>query len=190
MSLSMAQRVEEPGMGVLEVFPLDTSESFLFALCKDIFENHWSSIHFGVLIQGAAWEIKAPSAPTRISLFDGYLTVDFGAWHFHICIGPHKGTHRNPASPELAAWRRTRRAELYRHLDDEGAPVSWGLRLFNGNDEQQMTVFLPNPFLSDELTPLHKPDWRRLALWDHLRKTCLGLERDPKDRSAQRFSHL
>lgn len=177
-------------MGILEVFPLDTSECFLFALCKDIFEHHWPSIHFGILIQGAAWEIRAPNAPTRVSLLDGYLTVDFGAWHFHICIGPHKGSRHNPATSELAAWRRTKRAELYRHLDNEGAPVSWGLRLFNGKDEQQLAVFLPNPFLSDALKPLPEPDWKRLELWDHLRKTCLNLEGDPKDRSARRFSHV
>ena len=71
----MPERVDEPGMGVLEVFPLDTSEDFLFGLCKDIFEHYWSSIHFGILIQGAVWEIRAPNAPTRISLYDGYLTV-------------------------------------------------------------------------------------------------------------------
>lgn len=187
--MGMPQRVEEPGMGMLELFPIDTSESFLFALCKDIFEHYWASIHFGVQIQGAVWEIKAPNAPKRISLFDGYLTVDFGSWHFHICIGPHKGGTRNPVTPELAASRRTRRAELYRHLDEEDAPVSWGLRLFNGNGEQQMTVFLPNPFLSDGLQPLRQPDWTRLALWNHLRKTCLGLDFDPKDRSGRKFGH-
>ncbi len=177
-------------MGVLEVFLLDTSEQFLFELCKDIFEHYWSSIHFGVMVQGAVWEIRAPNAPTRISLLDGYLTVDFGAWHFHVCIGPHKGSRHNPATPELAAHRRTRRAELYRHLDGNDAPVSWGLRLFNGNDEQQMTVFLPNPFLSDELKPLPEPDWSRLDLWDHLRKRYLGLDPDPKDRIAKRFRHV
>jgi hypothetical protein len=74
-------------------------------------------------------------------------------------------------------------------LDDANAPVGWGLRLFNGKDEQQLTVFLPNPFLSDELKPLPEPDWTRLNLWNHLRQSCLGLEQDPKDRSAKRFSH-
>ncbi|MFQ5985699.1 MAG: hypothetical protein ACE5LL_09350, partial [Alphaproteobacteria bacterium] len=113
--------VVEPGMGTLEVFPLDTSEAFLFRLCRDIFENHWRPIRFGVLVQGAAWEIRAPNKPTRVSLSDGYLTVNFGAWHFHICIGEHKGSARNPVSRELAAHRRTGRAELYRHLDDTGA---------------------------------------------------------------------
>ena len=189
-SSDLPRRVEESGVGMLEVFALDTSERFLMALCKDIFEHYWSSIHFGILIQGAVWEIKAPNAPRRIALHDGYLTVDFGAWHFHVCIGPHKGTSRNPATLELAAHRRTNRAELYRLLDDNAAPVSWGLRLFNGKDEQQMTVFLPNPFLSDELAPLDEPDWTRLGLWDHLRKTCLGLDGDPKDRSARRFTHV
>ena len=181
--------VTEPGMGTLEVFPLDTSEQRLFRLLEDIFENHWQTIVFGSMVQGAVFEIRAPNAPGRISLNDGYLTVDFGAWHFHVCIGLHKGVGKHPVEPALAAHRRTARAELYRHLDADGAPTSWGLRLFNGKDEQQMTVFLPNPFLSDEQKVLEAPDWSRLALWDHLRKTTLGLEPDAKDRTAKGFSH-
>ena len=183
--MSKAPRtVTEPGMGTLEVFALDTSEAALVALLTDIFENHWRAICFGPLIEGAAWEIAAPNAPRKMSLLDGYLTVDFGAWHFHICVGPHRGSAAAPVSPALAAHRRTARAELYRQLNQGGAPNSWGLRLLNGHDEQQLTVFLPNPFLTDDLKPAARPDWSRLALWDHLRKTTLGLPPDPKDRTG------
>ncbi len=181
--------VTEPGLGTLEVFPLDTSEAALHALLTDIFQNHWRTIQFGPLIEGAAWEIVAPHAAREMTLFDGYLTVDFGAWHFHLCIGPHRGSATAPVSPELAAHRRTARAELYRQLSDSGTPNSWGLRLLNGHDEQQLTVFLPNPFLSDELKPLPRPDWSRLALWDHLRQSTLGLGPDPKDRTGSSFVH-
>ncbi|SQD94119.1 hypothetical protein FMEAI12_2280012 [Parafrankia sp. Ea1.12] len=31
---------------------------------------------------GTAWEVAAPYAPRRIGVYDGYVTVDFGAWHF------------------------------------------------------------------------------------------------------------
>ncbi len=181
--------VNDPGMGTLDVFALDTSERALFRLLKDIFENHWEPIRFGTMVQGAVFEIRAPGAPTRISLHDGYLTVDFGAWHFHLCIGAHQGSPKQPVDTALAAHRRTARAELYRGLDDRGAPTSWGLRLFNGKDEQQLTVFLPNPFLTgdDEIIPT--PDWSRLALWDHLRRAYLGLDPDQKDRTAKGFSH-
>lgn len=179
--------VDEPGMGTVEVFPLPTSEEFLFALCREIFEKHWSAIAFGTLIQGAVYEIKAPAAPRKISLFDGYLTVGFGDWHFHICIGAHRGSKDNPTPPALAKRRRTSRAELYRCLDGAGAPNSWGLRLFNGAGEQQMTVFLPNPFLDEDDRIRRDPDWSRLALWDSLRKSRLGLDADPKDRSCLGF---
>jgi hypothetical protein len=89
--------------------------------------------------------------------------------------------------PELAAHRRTSRAELYRVLNEQDQPTSWGLRLFNGKEEQQLTVFLPNPFLSSDDRILKEPDWSRLYLWDHLRKTYLQLEPEEKDRSATRF---
>ena len=180
--------VEEEGMGTLEVFSLPTDESLLQALLTEVFSDCWEQIRFGILIQGAVFEIAAPNAPHRISMQDGYLTVDFGAWHFHICIGAHRGMPGHPVSSGLAIHRRTARAEFYRVLHD-GAPTSWGLRLFNGASEQQLTVILPNPFLTpDEGRPC-EPVWERLALWDHLRARYLGLESDPRDRLGKRFVH-
>ena len=119
-------------------------------------------------------------------MFDGYLTIAFGVSHFHLCIGTHKG-----APPELAQHRQTARAELYRCLDRKGAPISWGLRLFNGYDEQQITVLLPNPFLDPDTDKSRKtPDWKQLGLWDSLRERWLGLgEPNPIDRSGRRFRH-
>lgn len=185
----LPKTVVEPGMGTLEVFSLDTSEQTLYRLLRDVFQNYWQAIHFGPLIQGAAWEIRATNAPEKVTLYDGYVTVDFGAWHFHLCIGTTKGSRSHPTTPELAAHRRTARAELYRQLQADGTPNSWGLRLYNGKDEQQLTVFLPSPFLSDDLTPLPAPDWSRLALWDTLRERYLDLGPDPKDRTGTRFVH-
>jgi hypothetical protein len=183
------QSVREPGMGDLEIFPLAADEKNLFGLLEELFTRHWREIVFGSLIQGAVFELRADAPPTRVSLLDGYLTVAFGASHLHVCIGEHRGSARRPASPALARHRRTARAELYRALDPEGAPVSWGLRLFNGAGEQQLTVFLPNPFLDDAGRVRSEPDWSRLALWDALRARQLGRGPDPKDRSARRFFH-
>ena len=182
--------VDEDG-ATLEVFPLPVDAPSLEALMRDLFQNHRHEITFGPIIQGAAWEMRAAEAPSVVKMFDGYLTVAFGVPHFHICIGAHRGQHNNPASPELAFHRRTSLAELYRRLSRTGTPVSWGLRLFNGKNEQQITVLLPNPFLHPETDKVLKvPDWSRLALWDHLRARWLGLsEPDPFDRSGRRFGH-
>jgi hypothetical protein len=76
---------------------------------------------------------------------------------------------------------------MYR-LIRENAPVSWGLRLFNGADEQLLTVLLPNPFLDENEMP-SEPNWERLALWDYLRAEFLNLDPDPFDRSGHRFVH-
>ncbi len=181
--------VEDPGAGRLELFALDTSEASLLALLRDLFETNWAQIQFGTLIQGAVFEIQAEGPPKRLSMLDGYVTIDFGTWHFHVCIGEHKGTKRKPVSAELARHRRTGRAELYRRLDDDDHPVGWGLQLLNGEEEQQLTVFLPNPFLGDDGKIVREADWSRLALWDDLRKRHLGLDVDPIDRSAARFVH-
>jgi hypothetical protein len=185
-----SRTVFELGNGTLEIFDLNPSEILLFELLKDLFENYWPEIVFGILIQGAAWEIKASSKPESVSLNDGYLTVNFGTWHFHICIGENKGSKSHPTDPVLKQHRRTSRAELYRQLSESGTPNSWGLRLYNGKDEQQLTIFLPNPFLTPEMQIAKEPDWSRLALWDRLRGRWLGLsEPDPFDRSGHKFQH-
>lgn len=133
--------IDERGLGRLECWPLPTDENTLWLLLMEVFNGYWREIRFGTMVPGGVWEIRAPNAPTRVSLLDGYATVDFGAWHFHICIG-----HFSGCEPALAAERRTGRAELYRSLDRLDAPRSWGLRLFNSLGDQQLTVFLPTRF--------------------------------------------
>ena len=185
------QRVVDEDGATLEIFALPTDSASLEELLSGLFRDHWREIAFGPLIQGAAWEMKATQAPDRIAMLDGYLTVAFGAPHFHICIGEHKGPHDNRVSPALAHHRRTARAEMYRRLSRDQTPTSWGIGLFNGKNEQQITIFLPNPFLDPETDKLlTKPDWSRLHLWDRLRARWLGLaEPDPFDRSGRRFRH-
>ncbi len=180
---------DELGDGVIEGWYLDNSEQTLFALLKELFEEHWHSIVFGTMIQGSVFEIRAERPPERVALLDGYLTVDFDAWHFHVCIGDNYGTSTRPTPPELRRIRKTSRAELVRRLNPDGTPSSWRLRLFNGEDENQLTVFLPNPFLTAEMKVAREPDWSKLSLWDHLRAKYLGLPPDPKDRMANTLFH-
>ena len=54
-----------------------------------------------------------------------------------------------------------------------------GVRLYNGRDEQMMTLMLPNPFLTNTQQFRDEPAWEQLELWDRLRATYLGLDRDP-----------
>jgi hypothetical protein len=188
---SSGSRIIDEDGSTVDVFPLPTDEASLTAILRALFEDHWQDITFGPIIQGAAWEIRASQPPTHLGVSDGYLTVAFGSSLVHVCIGPTRGSRRNPTPPELAHHRRTARAELYRRLDPDGAPMSWGLRLFNGKGEQQLTVLLPNPFLASETDKVQRePDWSRLALWDALRARWLGLNSpDPADRAGRRFTH-
>jgi hypothetical protein len=182
-----AKVIIEADGGRCETFAMDPVEENLFELFRDIFGLYWDRIQFGPLIQGAAWEVAAPHAPTKVSLLDGYLTVNFGAWHFHVCIGENKGTKAHPTPEKLKAHRRTSRAEFYRRVDEDGVPNSWGFRCFNGMGEQQITVFFPNP--NYELEPKFKknspPKWEKLEMWDTLRKKYLGLESDERDRKSE-----
>ncbi|MGH8595604.1 MAG: DUF7676 family protein [Gammaproteobacteria bacterium] len=174
---------------VSEVFPLPNDEAFLYALLRDIFEKYWPDIVFGPVIEGAAFEFRCATAPTKIALFDGYLTIDLGGPHFHLCIGENKGSAANPTPPEQRRHRRATRVELFRGLDPKGDPVTWGLNLANGNDEQLCTIFFPNPFLGADGRLAPAPDWSKLEIWDALTARCLGRDADPRDRAAPRFYH-
>jgi hypothetical protein len=180
-----------PGSGVLrphKVLRLAQMEGHgpqelgtLLALCRDLFAGAWRSIRFGIELQGAVYELQLGAPPEPFALLDGYLTVGLppGPAHFHLCIAPTRGLGRR-ATPEPAARiRPCARAAFYRSLRGEGCtPGSWGLRLWNGAGEQQLTVFLPSPFLGDELQRI-EPDPARLALWNELRARYLG-ERCPQ----------
>ncbi|MDD3446950.1 MAG: hypothetical protein PHS60_16195, partial [Zavarzinia sp.] len=88
---AVSRIVEEAGGGKVEIFPLSVAPDFLFELCRFLFEGHWQEIVFGSCVQGAVFEIAVDTPPKKVGVFDGYLTVDFGKWHFHLCIGENKG---------------------------------------------------------------------------------------------------
>lgn len=163
-------------------WPIPADEESLLNLLHILFEEYWDDIWFGVIIEGAAWEVAAPNAAQRISLCDGYATIDFGRWHFHLCIGEHKDS-----GPELGRIRRCSRAEMYRSLGADGTPHSWGIRMFNGRGEQMMTAMLPNPFLTRTQQIRDDRDLSQLELWDRLRGMYLGLGPDELDRQGRGF---
>jgi hypothetical protein len=181
--------LDEPGVGRLEVWDLPPDESVLRGLLTELFTEQWAALTFGPLIQGSAWEIRAPHAPEKVGFLDGYLTVDFGHFHFHVCIGEHRGEPDRPTPAKLARRRRTAQAYFYRRINTDGTPDSWALRLLNGAAEEQLTVLFPNPFLTTDLHPEPEPRWDRLALWDAMRAKYLGLPPDARDRSGQRMIH-
>lgn len=110
----LPKRTAESDGTPLDVFSLPTDSASLEELLRDLFENHWQEITFGILIQGAAWEMKTDKPPTRIGMLDGYLTVAFGVPHFHVCIG------------EPRAHATVRRHRNWRDTDARRGPRSIG----------------------------------------------------------------
>lgn len=145
-------------------------EDRLRELIEDLFRNHWKDIVFGPVLEGAVYEIRC-SGPPALRFFDGYLTVDFGLWHFHLCLGPHHGSR----CEELRRKRPVQQAAFFETRGSGCAGGrSWGLRLWNGFGEPVLTVFLPNPYLDDDMRLARQPDWGRLRLYFELRQRCLG----------------
>lgn len=163
-------------------WPLPTDEASLLQLLRWCFEEYWDDIWFGIIMEGAAWEVAAPNAAERISMYDGYATIDFGRWHFHLCIGDHSAS-----GPELGRIRRCARAELYRRVNTDGHPSSWGVRLYNGREEQMMTVLLPNPFLTNRQQIRDEPAWEQLALLGPATRHLSGFGPGPCRPRRQRF---
>ena len=134
-------------------------------LVIELFTKHWRELTVGPIIEGAAYEIRFPDAP-RVTMLDGYATIDTGAWHFHLCVNDHRGTR----SAELARIRRVGRAAFFRADGGTCVPTSWGLRLWNGRGEQMISAYFPNPFLDDTTESRVEPRWEKTALWEDLRR--------------------
>lgn len=165
----------------------EATEAALLALLRQLFEEHWADVVFGPCIEGAVFEGRFFRCP-RLSLLDGYVTVQVEgseSWHFHLCIGPHRGTATLPTPPELAAWRQCARAAFFRRADRMGRHGSWGFRMWNGRGEQMLTVFFPNPWLDGErMRFTATPDWARLDLWMRMRERYAGVPAEPPPAAA------
>ncbi len=144
----------------------------LASLCRDIFLENWDKIIFGPCIEGAVFEIML-TEPPKMALWDGYLTVTLppGPAHFHLCIGNTKGLGKNKTPIKLARQRQCGKAAFFRTVRAKGCvPESYGIRFWNGDGDQMITIFLPNPYLNDKQKVLKSPDWNRLKLWKELRE--------------------
>jgi len=138
-------------------------------LLRELFTGHWRQLTVGPIVEGAAWEIRFTERPS-LSTLDGYLTVDVGPWHFHLCVGDTRGG----GDPALARARRVSRAAFFRSVGGSCVPESYGLRLWNGLGEQMVTVFFPNPFYDDGSRRLREPDPSRTRLWEDFRARYAG----------------
>jgi hypothetical protein len=158
-----------PDGSVTEYAEIDVRDDTVERLLTEIFSEHWAEISAGPVIEGAAYEIRFTATPA-VSMLDGYLTVDLGAWHFHLCVGDHHGA----PTPAQAARRRVARAAFFRADGGSCVPGSWGLRLWNGHGEQMITIYFPNPWLDEAQQRTREPRWEKTALWEALRRRYAG----------------
>ena len=179
---------DESGRRTREIWPLPLEEAFLEAFLRELFDKHAEGLVFGPLIQGAAYEFRCAGKPRSVTLFDGYLTVHFGTGgHFHLCIGENEGSKANPTPPDLKVHRRPSKAQLFRGFGRDGKPLSWGFEMWNGKDEPMISIFFPNPFLTDDDRIAEEPDFSRLAVWRSIAKVWLGREPEALDEEGQGF---
>src|SRR4051812_34209354 len=87
-SSRMTDMVREADGSVSTYDDVPVSGDTVARLLTELFSTHWAAITFGPVIEGSAWEIRLTAPPT-LTMRDGYLTVDTGAWHFHLCVDDH-----------------------------------------------------------------------------------------------------
>ncbi len=177
----------EGGERALQIWPLPTEQGFLEEFLTYIFARYWDRIVFGPLIEGAAYELTCPCAPQAIRLFDGYLTVNFGGPHFHLCIGENQGPPKDRTPEDLKRRRKPSKAQIFRRLDRDGAPLSWGFEMENGAGEPMISIFFASPFLSagDQINP--EPLWERLAMWRDIAQRYLGRPPEAFDETGKGY---
>lgn len=185
--LPMETTTDAEGRVTAERWTAPLDQDWLEGFLRDVFETWWEGLSFGPIIEGAAYELRPPGRPERITVSDGYLTVFYGRQgHFHLCIGRCEGALRT-GGEALVARRRPGKAEFMRSLDREGHPLMWSFRMENGAGEPMLSLFFPNPFITedDQLAPA--PDWSRLAAWAHVRDRWIGAPDDGRDRLGRGF---
>lgn len=151
-----------------EYWDLDVAGDRVERLLTELFAEHWPHLTVGPLIQGAVFEARFTAAPT-LTMLDGYMTVDLGAWHFHLCVNDHRDT-----TPEAAAVRRVGRAAFFRTHGGGHTPMTWGLRLWNGRGEQMTTLLFPSPYYDEKFVRRPEPDWSKIDLWERVRARYAG----------------
>ena len=172
-----------------DIWALPNDEEFLCRLFTDLFGNYYDKLCWGPLLTGAAYELKAPGKPKKIESSDGFLTVHWGdKGHFHLCIGVIRIPPDRANAAEMIAHRRPGRVELFRGLDRDDLPNTWGLRMFNGKDEPQITVFFPNPYVTKDDEVTNAADWSRIEVWEELLPRYTGNAPDGLDRQSQGFA--
>jgi (2Fe-2S) ferredoxin len=150
----------------------DCQGDVLACLTYTLFQDNWHQIGLGHLEQGSVLELEFHEAPKKCVLYDGYLTVITQSWHFHLCIEESLGGPNLETSPELKQQRLINQGALYRRINPEGEPRSWGIQFWNGAGEKVMTIFLPNPYIEDEnLLPDGKANFTKLDFYHQLRET-------------------
>jgi len=175
------------GQRALQTWPLPLDEDFLEEFLTYLFTNYWDQVIFGPIIEGAAYELTCPCKPNRISKFDGYMTISFDGPHFHLCIGENKGSKDSPTPEDIKAHRKPSKAEIFRRLDKDGAPISWGFERKNGADEPMISIFFPSPFLAAGDKVSKEPIWDRLTMWRDISKRYLGREAEDFDASGRGY---
>jgi hypothetical protein len=178
------------GRAAMQTWELPTDQAFLTDFLIHVFKTYWADITWGPLIDGASFELLCPCAPTETSFSNGYLTIGFDGSHFHMCLGPGATPPATDEARAGLARRMPSQARIFRQLDREGAPVSWGFEMKNGAAEPMLTIFFASPFVTRATILEKHPKWERLAMWRDISQRYLRRSPEAFDESGAGYTHM
>ncbi len=163
--------VYNPDGSVTRYSYVHPSEGLITQMMREIFEEHWQHIVIGPWLLGAVFELPFEKAP-KVTISNGYLNIDAGPWHCHLCIGPYKGKENEGC----LTLRRAAKIAFYDWRGDGSIKQrSSGIRLWNGYGEQMTTIFFPHVLRGETPhTASREPNWENLRLYYEFRERYLG----------------
>ncbi len=173
---------DSQGREITHRWNLATDPASLRHFLTDIFSRYWNRLTYGPILAGVAYEWTCPCPPDRFEYDAGYLTIGFGGPHFHLCLGPGA----MPDTPE-GRERMPGEAHLFRSLDREGAPNSWGFELRDGAGRPMLSIYFDNPFLAGPDQIAAEPDFSRLTMWRDVMRRYAGAGPDMFDETGRGF---
>lgn len=105
--------VHNPDGSMTRYSYLDASEETVTKLMREIFEDNWQRITIGPWLLGAVFELPFEKAP-EVRFSNGYLTIDAGPWHCHLCVGSYEGK----GNAESRSMRRVAKVAFYEWRGD------------------------------------------------------------------------
>ena len=188
-SAASPERVTEADGSILETFAADRCGEPRSVAPRPVRES-LAGDHLWTADSGSGVGNASSVRPTRIGTLDGYITIAFGAPHFHLCIGEHHGMSQHPVPEGWPGTAVPRKPICTASWTAKAFPFPGAFACSTARASSKSRSCCPS--FSCRAQPKKYSNNRNGRTWNSgtSSRRWLGLtEPDPFDRSAPRFRH-